>query len=190
VRFLRVLRLRLVDTRRVGQGGSAVQLADDTADLVDGIRAQAHRVRTHVGNEAHRALAEVDTFIQALRETHRALRTEAQLARGLLLQRRRRERRRGVALALLLLDVRDDQGALRVALELLLCRLRSAHVRDGELFYLLATELRQLGREIRAVLRRLRVDGPVFAWLEGEDLFLALADHAQCRALHAARRRA
>jgi hypothetical protein len=57
--------------------------------------------------------------------------------------------------------------------------------RHRELLDLATFELGEPGRELRRVLLRLRLDCPVLARLEREDLFLALADHAQRRALHA-----
>ena len=47
------------------------------------------------------ALADVDAFVQLLRDAHGLLRAEAELARGFLLQGRGGERRRRIALALL-----------------------------------------------------------------------------------------
>ena len=72
-----------------------------------GLVGQRHRVGTHVGDEADGAFAEIHAFIELLRQAHGALRGEAELARGFLLQRRGGERRRRIALALLAVDGAD-----------------------------------------------------------------------------------
>ena len=158
VRFLRVLRLRPVHARRVRQRVRAVQPRDDRADLAHGLDCEVHRVGAHVGDETDRALAEIDAFVEPLRDAHRALRAEAELARGFLLQRRGGERRRRVALALLLLDVRDDAALPRRGL-----LERAAHLfgprggRDRELLDLLARGTASaVRRELLRVLLRLR----------------------------------
>ena len=56
---------------------------------------------------------------------------------------------------------------------------------EAELLDLGATVLEQLQRERLRAVRALALDGPVLLRLEGLDLLLALADHAQRRALHA-----
>src|SRR6185295_4192073 len=130
--------------------------------------------------------AEIDAFVQLLREAHRALCAQAELARSFLLQRRRRERRRRVAAALLALDRRDADFAAGRRFD------RGAHVAsllfvgDGELLDFLAVILDQPRRERLLRLLDVGIDSPVLARLEARDLFFALADHAQRRALHAA----
>ena len=52
---------------------------------------------------------------------------------------------------------------------------------------LVAPEFSQPRRKRLVRFLCIRVDGPVFPGFEARDLFLALADHAQGRALHAAR---
>ena len=126
-----------------------------------------------------------------MRETHGAARVEAELAGRFLLQRRGGEGRRGVAPALLAIDGDDAQragvgsarpgGRLDGALDLARLRLGG----ETELLDLGAAVLEQLQRERLRAVDALALDGPVFLRLEGLDLFLALADHAQRRALHA-----
>ena len=70
------------------------------------------RVGAHIGDEADLALADVDAFVQLLRDAHGLLRAEAQFARGFLLQGRGRERRRGIALALLAIHAQHRELAL------------------------------------------------------------------------------
>ena len=105
VRFLRVLRLGGVTPRLVRQIVGAETLGDDAADLGQRLVGERHGVRAHVADETDGAFADVDPFIETLRDGHRALRAEAELARRFLLQRGGRERRGRVAAALLLVDL-------------------------------------------------------------------------------------
>ena len=80
------------------------------------------------------------------------------------------------------------QETLRGILDGLLDAARRGLVGEAELLDLLAVELDQLERKgLRAVLA-FGLERPVFLRLEDRDLVLALADHAQRRALHAAGR--
>ncbi len=101
VRFLCVLRLGAEHPRLFRKPRLTVQLHDHIANLSDGLLRQIERVGAHIGDETDLALADVDAFVQLLRDAHGFLRAEAQFAGGLLLQGRGRERRRGIALALL-----------------------------------------------------------------------------------------
>ena len=77
--LLRVLHLRHVDAGLCGK----ILLAEEFRHLGAGRRhgggCQRHRIGTHVGDET--------LFVEFLRHGHRALRGEAQLAPGFLLQR-------------------------------------------------------------------------------------------------------
>jgi hypothetical protein len=75
-----------------------------TSRISDRLGGQRDRVGAHVGDQADAALADVDAFIELLRDAHGALRRKTELARGFLLQRRGRERRRGIAARCLLVD--------------------------------------------------------------------------------------
>ena len=60
----------------------AEALADQSANFVERVVGDARRIGTHVGDKTDRAfLAELDAFIQLLREHHGALDAEAELAR-------------------------------------------------------------------------------------------------------------
>lgn len=83
VRLLRVLDLPGVHTRLVRQIVGAVQLRDLRPGRRDGGVGQRRGVRTHIGDET--------VLVQLLRDLHGGLGPEAQLAGGLLLQRRRTE---------------------------------------------------------------------------------------------------
>ena len=79
MRVLRVL-LALVDVGGRRQEARAVALADVAADFGHRVVADARRIGAHVGDQADRAfLADLDTFIQALRQHHGALHAEASL---------------------------------------------------------------------------------------------------------------
>ncbi len=85
VRLLGVLHLAGVLARRRRDVLLAVELARLVARRVDRRLRQRRRVGTHIGDVA--------VLVEPLRDAHRALRGEPQLAAGLLLQRRRHERR-------------------------------------------------------------------------------------------------
>src|SRR5690606_25893097 len=105
VRLLGQLRALLVAARRVGLVLLAVAAPDRRAGGVRGLVREVHRVGAHVGDVA--------VLVQRLRHAHRLARREAELAAGLLLQRRGRERRGGGARLLALLDLDDPpRGAL------------------------------------------------------------------------------
>src|SRR5208282_4134700 len=103
----------LVDSRLVRQSFFAVELHDHVANLPDRFLGQVERIGAHVGDETNRAFADVDALVQLLRDAHGLLRTEAELARGLLLQRRRREGRGRVATSLFAIDAYHRERSLR-----------------------------------------------------------------------------
>src|SRR5690606_3103439 len=102
----------------------------------------AYVVGAHVRDETDRALGlpELDALVEVLRETHRALRAEAELLRRLLLERARLERRLGVLAALTALDARDVERL--AAGEVLHDRLRRRLVVDLGLHAVEVMELR------------------------------------------------
>src|SRR5690606_22320958 len=89
VRLLRALGLRGVDARLLGDRLGTVRLGGLAARRADRLLAQRGRVGAHVGDVA--------VLVQRLRGAHRLPRAHAQLARGLLLEGRGRERGRGAA---------------------------------------------------------------------------------------------
>ena len=119
MRLLRVLDLALVFARRRRQVVGAVARRDMVADRGDRLARHLHAVGPHIGDQAGGLAADIDAFVELLRQPHGLLRAEAQLARRLLLQRRGGERRMRVALDALLLDRADveppglDRGAWR-----------------------------------------------------------------------------
>ena len=109
VRFLRVAGLRLEGPALRHRVGVAEPLLDDRARLAHRLAGQRDRVGSHVGDEADLALGGLEALVQPLRDGHRPLRREPELAAGLLLERGRRERRRRAALRTLDRDRADDR---------------------------------------------------------------------------------
>ncbi len=186
-RFVRRLRflLLLICIRSLGQISRAIFLAHVFAHFLNRLGRNPGRIRTHVGNQANQSFfAEFHAFIQALRDHHRALHAEAQLARGILLQLAGSERRRGVAAAFFLVD-RPNQPIS--VLERCADLFRILAVRDLNLLFTLAQEPgvecgRLAGREVR-------VDRPIFFFLERFDLAFAFHDQPQRNRLHASGRK-
>ena len=77
VRFLRVLGLGLVLARRVRHIGVAVILADHLARLRDRRTVDLHAVGSHIGNETGGLAADIDAFIEPLRDPHGVRRRKA-----------------------------------------------------------------------------------------------------------------
>ena len=96
VRLLGVLALALVDAGLLGHGLGAVQRLRLGASRVDRLLRERGRVGAHIGDVA--------VLVERLRDAHGLAGREAQLAAGLLLQRRGRERRGGLARVGLRLD--------------------------------------------------------------------------------------
>ncbi len=177
MRFLSILRLRLVIARffRAILGG--ITIGDRVAAGVDGRLVHAHAVGTHVSDRAR--------FVERLRAPHRVAGREAELARRLLLQGRGGERRRGVALDRLGLDPLDRKAPV---LDRLLGSHGRALVAQRHLVELFAVERYQTRGEGRAILLEIGDDRPVFLGLERLDLTLAVDDNAQRDRLDAAGR--
>jgi hypothetical protein len=183
VGLLRVLGLGRVLARRARHVAVAVFLADHPARGLHGFRRHVDAVGTHIGDETDGLAADVDAFVEPLRDAHGLRRGKAELARGLLLQGRGGERRVGVALGGLRLDVRYREGR---KLQILLEGLGVLAVADVEARDLLAVGAHEARVEHAAVLGGERRDQrPVFARLEGLDLELAVADEAQRHRLDA-----
>ena len=103
VRLLGVLGLGLVVARPLRQVALAEFLGDRGADRRERLRRHVDAVGPHVGDVA--------VLVEALGDLHGAGRGEAELPRGLLLQRRGGEGRRRVAADRLRLDRGDPVGA-------------------------------------------------------------------------------
>ncbi len=168
---------------RVRQVRLSVLLANEPSRRRDGLVRHAHRVGTHVGDEASRAIfTDVHTFVEALRRAHGATAGKAQLLGGFLLQRAGGERRPRTLPPLLLLDAGHDERLPAHGL----------HHSGGSLFVtelrLVPLDLVQRCLELLAILLALGLDGPVFLRLERANLALALHDEPQRHRLDPARR--
>ena len=104
MRFLGILGLHRIFARRLRDIFRAEFLADDAARAADRLRREVDAVGAHIGDEPHRLAADFGAFIEPLGKLHGARGCKAQLARGLLLQRRGGERRRRMPLRGLRLD--------------------------------------------------------------------------------------
>ena len=183
VRFLRVLGPGAIGARRLRQVALAVDLRDVAPAGGCRLARDLHAVGAHVGDQADRVAVQTDPLEQALGGAHGAVGAEAELARCLLLQGAGGERRRRVALDLLLLEALDDEAAGQDRCDR---ALGVGFARQIELLQPLAVEAAQARAERRVRRgRELAVDGPVFLRPEGLDLVLALADQAQRHRLHA-----
>ncbi len=194
MRLLRVLRLARVTAGSVRHVFGAVQVARLLTRGADGLLGQGDRVGTHV--------RDVAVLVQALRDAHRVLRAQTQLAAGLLLQRRGDERRARLARVRLLADGTDLGVAGSRRLSDLLGRrtVEVAHARALEAPVVaevaaggdpLAVDARQLGGERLARLRlELALDVPVRRGAERHALPLTLDDHARRDRLHTPGRQA
>ena len=186
VRFLGVLGLDDIFPGRLGHVVVAEILGDDAPRRRHRLGGEIDAVGAHIGDEAGRAVADVDAFIETLGDLHGARRGEAELARRLLLQGRSGERRIGMAPDGARLDGGDRElGALQRRLE----RLGLGSRADVETADLLPVGADKPGGEGR-VGRRLQVgdDRPVFAGDELFDFKLAVANDAERHRLDTARR--
>ena len=117
--LVRILRagFRLIAPRAARIIGRAIAAADHVRRRGQRLLRDAQRVGSHICDQTNRAFArDLHTFIELLRDHHRAPRRHVELAGRLLLERRRDERRRGI---LLLLGVLDALHAEFAGLQLL-----------------------------------------------------------------------
>ena len=152
-----------------------------SANLIERVIRDAHGIGAHVGDQRDGAfLAQLDAFVEFLRERHGALRGVPQAIVRSLLELGSGEWRRRIAPLFLLRDGGDDPLGL-------------LHGRDDFIgvgliihFDVFALELAELGFEDgrRAGIQH-GVDGPVFLGDEGADFLFALDDQAQRDSLHA-----
>ena len=185
VGFLRVLGLGLILARRFRHIGVAVILADHLARLGDRRAVDLHAVGTHIGDEAGGLAADVDAFIEPLRDPHGMRRRKAELAAGFLLQRRGGEGRLRIAPRRLGLDGGNREiGGLDRLLQVFGFR-AGADVEPLDLLAVGADQPRLEG--VAARRRQGRDQRPVFARNEFFDFEFAVADQPQRHRLHAAR---
>ena len=132
-------------------------------------------------------VADIDAFIEALGDLHRARRREAEFARGFLLQGRGGEGRVGVALDRLRLDRRRPRiGAVSSAA--LKASASAPEPTSSRLIFLPSAPTRRAVNGGAGLGLQMGEDRPIFARDEFLDLELAVADDAQRHRLHAAGR--
>ena len=184
MRFLRVLCLALVLARRFRHVGVTVILANDFARLRDGRIVDLHAVGSHIGDETGGLAADIDAFIEPLRDPHGVRRRKTEFAAGFLLQCRGGERRLRIAPRRPCLDAGNrEAGRLDRFLEIFGFRARA----NVEALNLLAVGADQPRLEcFGARGRHGRDQRPVFARDEFFDLQFAVADQPQCHRLHSA----
>ena len=175
VRFLRVLRLGLILARLVGDVARVIAIGDRAACGIDGAAVHLHAVGTHIGDRA--------ILVELLRDPHRVIGGEAELARCLLLQRRGGEGRRRVARRRLGLDPLHGEAP---GLDRGLGLQRVALIADRQAVELLAVPLHEACGEGRAVLLHGGSDRPIFLRAKRLDLTLAIDDQAKRDRLNAA----
>ncbi len=180
VGLLGVLGLALEDPR-LGQGVFlAEQAADDLAGLGRWRPGEGHRVGTHVGDQADRALADVDPLVELLGGAHGLAGREAELAARLLLQGAGGEGGGGVALLLAAGDAGDAVSPGRQGRATSSSACASSAMANLSSFLPSTATRRALeglgpGAECRAGRRWSSI-----RWLlEGLDLLLPVADQAQ-----------
>ena len=185
VRFLGVLGFGFVFARK-----RRVALAelgrDDVAYMADRFGHDLDAVGSHVGDETDQLAADIDAFVEPLGDLHRLLRGEAELAGGVHLQRRGRERRIRIAFRGFLFD-RSDAEILSFDRRLY-CAGRG-FVLDVEFLERGACDCHEAGFDVLVLGRGEQgFDRPVFLRPERLDLGLAVANEPQSNRLDAARR--
>ena len=180
VRVLRAL-AALVDDRLLRHILRAVSVFNRLSHAGNGLVGQADGVGTDVGDQTQRAASgNIHAFVELLGDLHGFAGGEAELAAGLLLQVRGRERRGRMLAALAALHASDREAALGNAGLGLVCLLLAGDT------HALAVQAVQLGGELLAAHVELRLHMPVLLRLEGFNLLLAIDNHARGHALHAA----
>ena len=105
--ILRAL-FRSIGIRFVGHIALAVLSRDKLPYGTQRVIGDTSGIGPHIGDETHGAfVAQLDAFIELLRELHGSPRLKTQLSRRLLLQLAGDERRRRITAALLFLDFAD-----------------------------------------------------------------------------------
>ena len=181
MRVLRILfRCIMVNLRRAELAADVLLYI--SADFLDSHVSQTHGVRSHIGNQTDRALAQRNAFIKLLRQHHRFLGREVQLFVGLLLQAGRCERRYRVALALLAYCLLHDVVSLAQSS---LCCACFLYVVQLELLALILHGLCFKNRCL-SILAQLGAQRPVFHRLERFNLAVTVSNNLRRYRLHAA----
>jgi hypothetical protein len=184
VRFLRVLGFVLVAARRIGNVIAAIVTVDHPPDGANGFLRHVDTVGAHVSDETDRLAANIDAFIQPLRQSHGVGGREAELAAGFLLQGRGGEGRRRIAPRRLGFHRRDGEARM---FEGLLEGFGFRAGADVEALDLLAVGADKASFKTLFARGRQRCrERPIFARHETFDLELTIGDQPQRHRLHAA----
>ena len=184
-RFVRVL--RTLFGLKAARGGRIIVLAVAAENKRPGgaerFLAQAQGVGTHVGDQAHRALAaDINALIELLGDRHGAARRHIELAGSLLLERGGRERRRGGTLLVRALDAFDGKHRVSDLRHDGIDLLRRGRLLLFPVFTVVMGKKFLLRRRIE----KLCVQSPVFFRRKGSDLLFTVIDHARGDRLHTA----
>src|SRR5215213_3940561 len=194
---MRVLRIffRAIVHGLLGKIVTAVLTVDVIANFTERRVRNARRISSHVGDETNGAfVTELDAFVKLLRQHHRPLHREPELARSFLLQFRRNERRNRIAFALLRgYVVNDKRLLLRFSDDLIgLCLLADDDLVllqlliEATSFDSLLVDFEQARierwRQFRA---QIGSDRPILSLNKLLDFALALNYHSQRHGLHA-----
>ncbi len=167
---------------RLGEMVGPVSVVDELPHRFQGLAGDPGGVGPHIGDEAHRPFVpQVDAFIEPLGQGHGFLGSKPELAVGLHLQAAGDERRRGIALLRLLVDLGHPEfGGFQVVQDLF--HLPGVIGLDG-----LGAMFQQVGQEPRRFFAgQAGVQGPVLIGHEGLDGPLPVAHQAQGYGLHPA----
>ena len=185
VRLLGALGLGLVHAALRHRVRVAVARRDDVAGLAHRHAGHRGRIGSHVRDQADVAVGRVGALVQALRDRHRPLRAETELAARLLLERRGRERGGRLALLGARPGLRDAGMGVPKRGCVAIGGFRIADVQ------LLPVDADELGGEALPCRRRQdRLERPVLAGDERGDLALPLDDEPHRDGLDAAGRQA
>ena len=168
--------LGLIAVGLFGAVGAAVPAGDKLPGGGDGLLGKAQRVGTHIGDEAHGALAlNVHALVKLLGDGHGAPGGHGELAGSLLLHGGGGEGRRGTAVLVGALDGLDHKGlVLRLADN-------GIHILGGLQLRLLAAFAVIMGGKgdlLHVIAQEISVQRPVFLGLELLDLTVAVIHHA------------
>ena len=163
-----------------------IAAADDLSGRGKRFFRDTKRVRSHVGDEADRALfPQLHAFVELLGEHHRPLRRQVQLSRGLLLKAGGNKGRRWIFPALRLFDALHRKGFSRNLREDLIYVFSVSKV----VLFGVAVIPRGKAAGLSGAVERC-VDRPVFLRRKSADLIFAVDHEPRRNRLHASGRQA
>ena len=174
--------LAFVEDGLLGQIRAAVDIGYVSSHHLHRVIGDAGRIAAHVGDQTDASfIAELDTFVEALRQHHRFFDGKAEAASGVLLQFARCERRHGIPFLFFRDDRLDKELGVLHYIENMI-RFRLLLNISGFAFYFGKTRF----EPGRFVAFELCDDRPILFWNERQDFALALHDQAHRDRLHPA----